>query len=240
MTANTNWLIFGSLVVSLMLVGVRTLWMLERDHLLLRRRMGPANWDYSTSWALSATLLGGILGTILAQSGVLTSNTTYLSNAAYGGLNVFFAMTIVLAPFVYTALSKVEHPHNTTGQREPQYQGFVWCFLVATALTLWAVVGELLTVAALLGEIAVAALPPAGTGGALPLAGTVLFAVMVVFGVILLCIYVWRRIDGTVNYQKDREVHKKKHMQMAKVCGLNLLEEVREPVEAPLPSWSVF
>jgi hypothetical protein len=231
MVAQTNWLIFGSLVVSLMLVVVRTLSMLKRDGRLLRRRMGPANWDYSASWASSTTLLGGILGTILAQSDVLPPKTHYLPEAAYGGLNVFFAMVIVLAPFLYTALSTVEHPHSTTGKREPQYQGFVWCFLVTTALTLWAVLGELLTVAALLSEIA---------GGALPVPGVLLFALMVVLSVTLLCIYVWRRIDGTVTYQADHESHRKKHLQKAKVRGLNLLEEVREPVQAPLPSWSVL
>src|SRR5207245_131908 len=135
----------GSLALALSLVGIRTLTVLKRNRFDLRRRMGPANWNYSTSWASTFTLVGALLGTILAQSGVVPEPTHYLPRAAYGGLNVVFAMVTVLAPFLYTALGTVEHPHSRTGLRRPQYQGFVWSFLLATAITLWAFRVALLT-----------------------------------------------------------------------------------------------
>jgi hypothetical protein len=232
MTSQANWIAFGSLLLALSLVGIRTLTMLKRTGFDLRRRMGPANWNYSTSWASTFTLVGALLGTILAQSGVVPEPTHYLPRAAYAGLNVVFAMVTVLAPFLYTALSRVEHPHSRTGLRRPQYQGFVWSFLLATALTLWAVLGELITVSVLLSEI--------GAGGALPFATVVLFALLLVLGVVLLCVYAWRGINWIVTYQADRPSHANELQARARVIGVKLAEETKGKFEAPLPSWSVM
>lgn len=227
-----NWLVFGSLALALILVGIRTLTLLNVNGFDLRRRMGPANWDYSSSWASTFTLVGALLGTILAQSGVVPEPTHYLPRAAYGGLNVLFAMITVLAPFLYTALSTVERPHSSFGVRQLQYQGFVWCFLLATALTLWAVLGELVTVGILLKEIE--------AGGALPSAATVPFNLLLFASVILLCTYAWRGIYWIVTYQADRASHARALLATVEAIGLNIVEEHKDSLEAPLPSWPVL
>src|SRR5262249_9874014 len=128
---------------------------------------------------------------ILAQS-VLPQSTRYLPKAAYGAQNVSIGVMIVFSPLLY-GLRTVEYPHNRTGVREAQYQGFVWCFLLASALRLWAVLGERLTVALVLGEIE--------AGGALPSAAFALLVLLVLAAIGLLSGYSWRGIYWIVTYQ---------------------------------------
>jgi hypothetical protein len=148
-------------------------------------------------------------------------------------------MITVLAPFLYTASSKVERASSSPGVRQLQYQGFVWCFLLATALTLWGVLGEILTVGFLLGEIQ--------AGGALPYTAIVPFALLLFVSVILLCTYAWRGICAVVSYQTIRSSHKSDRALAIPVDlgeGLNLGEVHKGSPDTtlppPLPPWSVL
>ena len=52
-----------------------------------------------------------------------------------------------------TATQTPNSVHRTKLLKEPQYQGYVASLLVASAVTLWAVIGELTTVVLLFEEI---------------------------------------------------------------------------------------
>ena len=110
---------------------------------------GPANWDYSQSWATSLTLVGALLGTILG-AGVLPNRLDLFSKAGYSGFNVLFGMLVLVAPLVYAAAQKrIQDAKDGT----PQYKGTTWAFGFASVVTLWGVFGELATVGLLFREI---------------------------------------------------------------------------------------
>jgi hypothetical protein len=179
------WVIYGSLILAAGLMVYRAMTVSDR----LGKRMGPVNWDFSESWASTFTVVGAFLGTVLGESGVVPETTHYLPKAAYGGLNLLFGLVALLATLFYTAVRSVKTPHGKTGVKEPQYQGFVWSFLVATALTLWAILGELETVGLLLAEIRYV--------GAIP--GSVIAVLGILGGVslILVCAYVLGERTGS-------------------------------------------
>jgi hypothetical protein len=112
--------------------------------------MGPANWDFSKSWASTITVAGALLGTIFA-AGVLPENTHWLPKEAYAGLNVLFGMLVLAAPIVYSALARLTG--KAGGGQEPKAHGRVVGFLFSAALTAWGVCGELATLFLLFAEI---------------------------------------------------------------------------------------
>ena len=110
---------------------------------------GPANWSYSESWASSLTLVGALLGTVLAAS-VLPEKLDLFSKAGYSAFNVFFGMLVLVAPLAYAAGQiRVENDEN----KKQQYKGTTFAFGLASVATLWGVFGELLTVGLLFREI---------------------------------------------------------------------------------------
>lgn len=110
---------------------------------------GPANWDYSQSWATTLTVVGAFLGTVLG-AGVLPDNLLLFSKAGYSGFNLLFGLLVLLAPLVYAAAQKrIADAANGT----PQYQGTSWAFGCASVATLWGVFGELATIALLFREL---------------------------------------------------------------------------------------
>ena len=133
-----NAIVFGSLAMATVLVVAAA----ARATTLkkLGDRMGPPNWDFSKSWGSSFTVLGAVLGTIVAAKGVIPDQPKFLTQpGGYAALNLAFGLIIVLAPFLYRALSSPV----PVGGAEPQYEGYVWSFLVCTLLTVWAVLGQL-------------------------------------------------------------------------------------------------
>ena len=214
MPSRVNCLVLGTLIAALLFVGIRAGDLGKLRPSELKKRMGPPDWKFSESWASTLTLVGGILGTILAQSDVLPTPTHYLPNAAYGALNVLFVMTTLLAPLLYAAMQTVEE-----GKGEPKFLGFVGWFLVASAVTLWGVLGELLTVALLVAEMQI--------GGALPLQSIGVFLALVLLALVLLGFYLWRGIDWRLKYQTIPTVPPD-------------AEAERDRIEPRLRSWPVF
>ena len=136
-------LIFVPLLGAAVLVIVR---LRTVDH---RGPFGPANWDYSESWATSLTLVGALLGTVLG-AGVLPDNLDLFSKAGYAGFNVLFGMLVVVAPLVYAA---GQRRIKDSEDKKQQYQGTTLAFALASIVTLWGVFGELATIGLLYREI---------------------------------------------------------------------------------------
>ncbi len=235
------YLIFAPLGFAALLVTVRwNAWKSKRreEHerlFHLGSRMGPANWDFSTSWASNLTVVGALLGTILS-AGALPDETA-VSKATYAGLNLLFGVLILVAPLVYTATRRPTYVHRRTAKAaEPQYLGVVFFFLVASALTLGAVLGELATVLQLFREIR--------TANSLPVAAVWLMGVLVVAAALLLVRYSGQTIGWILTDQCDIPRHrKKKHAELV-ASGSAFKEDgsviTEAEVEPELPSWSML
>lgn len=164
----------------------------------LGKRLGPANWSFTDSWASNLTVLGGILGTLLA-SGALSEPTRHLTTETYAGLNVMFAVIAVVAGFVYLAVRKTVQVTGAAG-KEVQYQGYVLTFCIASTLSIWAVLGQLGTMFLVLDEI--------HAQGALSLAPTAVFTGLLVVAGFAVFAYAWTTIDATVRWQTDTDTRK--------------------------------
>jgi hypothetical protein len=173
-------------------------WLTIKDPLkILTKPLGPVNYDFNESWASTLTEVGAILGTILATSDVLPKEG--FDKATFAGLNLLFGALLLIAPFLFKTLSKrkivqVDDGTGTGATRDAiQYQGYVVSFLVATAIILWAVVGELFTMGLLLGELL--------TGKA----HTVPNFIGVIFGIatLLIIIHALRSIGDTLQVQVE-------------------------------------
>jgi hypothetical protein len=99
----------------------------------------------SDSWASTLTGIGALLGTVLT-AGVLPDETQTLSSESYAFLNVLFGMLILMAGLIYT----IWHKKGVDAGKE---QISVKVFLWLAVFTLWATLGELLTVVLLVGEM---------------------------------------------------------------------------------------
>ncbi len=231
MTILAHGLVLWTGIVALVFVVLRTFTLLRARACRLSDRMGPANWDFSESWASTFTLVGALLGTILAQADVVPEPTLFLSNAAYGGLNLLFAVITVLAPLLYNTVRGIQDPpDDTAGQepKEPQYQGFVWSFLLASAMTFWAVLGELGAMYFLFREIV--------AGGALSLSAPFLTGLFVIT-LALLLIYLWRGSYWIIRYQ----VYHATSRGAASPPPRTALTEARKAARATrLPPWPVL
>ncbi|HUK67318.1 MAG TPA: hypothetical protein VLW50_00935 [Streptosporangiaceae bacterium] len=119
---------------------------------LMTLRLGPANWDFSNSWGSTFAAVGALLGTVLS-AGVLTgTNTRLMSSGGYAGCNLFFGGLVVIAPFVFTATRKKDPTEPAPDGSGVAYDGAALFFLVASAVTLWAVIGELWVVMLIMWE----------------------------------------------------------------------------------------
>lgn len=160
----------------------------------LGQRIGPANWKFGDSWASTLTVFGAVYGAILPGS-VLPAEGGYASPPGVALLNLVFGFLVVLAPFVYNATSsRVQPAPGPAGTTSVvSYEGRVATFLVASAVTLWAALGEVATMG-----LTTAELSPGGT----------IFyffaAVLIAVGVLLLG-YAWRSIRWILEAQSEHE-----------------------------------
>jgi hypothetical protein len=169
-------LIFAPLLLGIVLVGGCVL------IVDVQGPFGPANWDYSESWATSLTLVGALLGTVLG-AGVLPDKLDLFSKAGYSGFNVLFGMLVLVAPLVYVA---AQRRIKGAVDKTPQYHGTTWAFGLASVATLWGVFGELATVGLLFREIEKAG----GLGTALVLVSWAILGVIVLVAIA----YSWKRM----------------------------------------------
>lgn len=99
-----------------------------------------ASWSFTGSLASSLTAVGAILGLFLAASGFLSEVLPGLSTGVFVAANIGFLLVIALAAVAYKA------SHDGLGR--PTYLAL----LIATGVTLWAVIGELVALAVLVGR----------------------------------------------------------------------------------------
>jgi hypothetical protein len=228
--AGTPWWIWAVVFAPLMaaVVFVVLMWLADGSDAALRGRLGPANWDFSASFGSSLTVFGSLLGTILSAS--LLPSTTLVSASTYAGLNLVFGVIVVVGPLIYTATQTAVQVHRGSPIAEPQYQGTVWGFLVATALTLWAVLGELATIGLILNEIR--------RGGSMPAPVLGVMVALLAIGGIFLFVLAARRVAAIL---ADQQAHGKTRPQKqqalrAQCLMLSMPAEAVPPIEEINPS----
>jgi len=140
-----------------------------------------------------------LLGTVVAAS-VLPDEPHLLTKAQYGALNLYFGLLGAVAAFLYNAIvAKKEVPgdQNANPPPSPTYrtEGFVWTYLVASMLTLWAVLGEVGTLYIMMTDIL-------GGGSFTALSSLLLLAGSAV--VVVVCgLYAWLTIGWNVAYYRE-------------------------------------
>jgi hypothetical protein len=193
-----NGVLFWTLGVAVVLVAVRAVMLFQDRELKLKpsERLGDATWSFSDSWASNLTAVGAILTAVLAETETLFSSdgtTTHLASPGqYVALSLVFGLLLLVAPFAYNA-TKVE---RKVGQNEVQAQGLVVAFLLASAITLWAVLGQLWLVFFLIGEAQVTNVLPEAAADA---SRSVIFLV----GVAGL-VYTFVSIGGVLEHRRAR------------------------------------
>jgi hypothetical protein len=150
--------------------------------------VGTVDLDFSKSFATTLTAIGALLGTILS-AGLLDDSTTGISKSGFQALNLTFGVLILVAPLVYLVTqSEIETttgtPPNT--QTVKHYQGRGWALLLASTVTLWAVLGEIVTIYLLLGQIDAA--------GAVSSTAITIMQGALAIGVLLAILYSWRKL----------------------------------------------
>jgi hypothetical protein len=225
-----NGVIFGPLIFAALFVCVRWALLGVKDA-MLTNRLGPANWDFSGSWASTLTVLGALAGTVLS-AGVLPEETQRLTKASYVALNLIFGTLIVFAPVVYAATRRPTqtnlHPGSADADKEIQYQGFVWSFLLASGITLWAVVGEMATIGLLIVEL----------HGEKSISTAALYILWGVLGAgaLLILYYCWNTIRWMIESKSSHPKAKKKRARKLKHEGraTGPIKNI-EPTLAPVP-----
>jgi hypothetical protein len=178
-------------IIALGLVGVR--WGVLR--VSPKNLVAEVDLDFSKGFASSLTLVGAVLGTILA-AGVLPEDTERISKEAYTALNVVFGVLVVVAGLVYAAVQR-----RVKEGDEWKLYGYVGTFMLASWLTAWAVFGELYCLFLIGDELESAT-------GFTPL-GVSLFKFVLVGAALAMLVYLWRRIKqiatpGGVSIQAPR------------------------------------
>jgi len=221
-----EWLIFGPLVGAVVLVALSGWLGGVTSFGVLTDAMGPPNYDFSKSWASNITVVGALLGTILNAQKVIAS-TPRLSQTEYAALNLFFGIVVVLSPFIFRASSRVVKVTGPQGVADTQYQGLVLGFLVATALTVWAVAGEVVTILLLFGDLQA------------PSGALTLFTVLLAICACLLIYYVGTSVPSVIRNQHDAEVHAQSVASIT--AHLNAIGvPLPAPITPPKPQWSIL
>jgi len=167
-------------------------------------RMGTAKWDPTTSWASTLTAIGALVGAVIAVSPALPGETHMFPKKEFAGLSIFFGGINLFAPFVYNVTRRGSSPELLNG--------YVWAFVAASAMTLWAVTGQLITLGLLVREMYWQA--------TIALLVSVIFGVLILLAIVIMIPYV------------------KQSVRFALKTGNPLL--LREGGEVPLDDWRLL
>jgi hypothetical protein len=114
--------------------------------------MGGPEWSFATSFATNLTFAGSVI-TLLTTSALVPEYTHLLTKQTYSAFCLLFASVAALAAPLYVCFSSPTATTLESGERaEIQYVGTVGLFLVTAALTVWAALGQLFTIALLFAE----------------------------------------------------------------------------------------
>ena len=142
------------LVVATVVVTLRA-WIANSKYpFQLNDRMGGLKWDFQDSWASNFTVVGAVLVTVLTSASTVAPNQMLLiTSSQYAATSLLFAVVVVVGAVSYSATCRPTKVDLPTGGTDVQQQGWVWSFLVAALLTLWAVLGQVLAVVLLVLEM---------------------------------------------------------------------------------------
>jgi hypothetical protein len=103
-------------------------------------RMGPATWSFGDSWGSNIGAGAALLSALLGFS-AFPEQTAFLNKTAYISLGLIFGGLIILAPAVYNLFRSpaLDNSGNT------KLEGYVFFFVLASALTVWGALGQLAT-----------------------------------------------------------------------------------------------
>ncbi len=206
----------------------------------LTTMLGPVGWDFSSSWASTLTAVA-ILATLLASSDLLPDDLSLNpSKPEFGMLSLIFAFLLPMAPILYNAFRSPIRTLDGDGNITYQDQGFVWSFVLASILTVWAVGGELLSTYQLVGNItATPALILLSSGFRV---GLIVVAILVVLYV---CQATYALILESVDTGKAKEI-RDKQLEVSVILGVlddqskQALRTELQTIKPPLPRWSVL
>jgi hypothetical protein len=187
---DANKVVLISVLAALLVVviSVGSVW--REKNLSLEKLLAPmtdVKWDFSKSWASNVTVFGAVLASVFSASKIVfvspsdptkTVSPIHLSLGEYQSLTIFFALLVVAAPFLYNGIRRPKK-----GGSEVQYRGFVVFFLIASALTLWAVLGQIWILYLLADEMDITtdSLSPL-TSGFFQLGALILAVVALIYG----------------------------------------------------------
>jgi hypothetical protein len=193
----------------------------------LSAKMGSPTWDFSRSWASNITIAGSLLSVMLTAS-TWSELSQYVSKIGYALLNVFFVLLILAAPFVFNLVREpvVSNVAGTDGSKI-QYQGYVWCFLVASGITVWAVTGQMITLIILVDEFSI---PGLNSFGPVRLIETIIL--LLTLGLV---IYGAMTVFWTARGQEIAQ-----RPPVAQTYGATDVREVPVPLSTTLPTWPLL
>jgi len=219
---NLSWsekVLLLSAIVAVAVVLMAYPMSVDRPNLL--RRMGPVNWDFRNSWAANLTVFSAALGSIFAAK-LLPEHISSRVTTTFVALNVLFGLAAVVGPFTYIVLQRRVTVTRTTGKTittDTQYQGTLGGFLLGTAITLWAVLGEFATAGELVRTI--------HGKHSLPSEMVTAFAILLGFAALLVLAFLATRIRVIAADQQEHAATYRTRLRRAGVAA----EEV--PVHAP-------
>lgn len=227
--------IFAPLIGAVLLVGLAFL-SLTGDQPDLGARLGPVNWDFSTSFAGNATVFSAVLGTILA-AGVLPKTLPAERVVTYAALNLLFGVAVIAGPFLYTALQRPKLVHLNGPTKEPQYLGYVWTFLIAAVVTVWATAGEFATIATLFSDMR--------SANSLPEAGLIAFEALIAGAAVALLVLIWTRSKAILSAEVESTaltaaVRTKMYSQLVEKGVVGLPDVHSDEFVPGLEAWTAF
>ena len=192
LTSLLNLLLVLPAIVAAVFVLLRYFTLKGETGVDLGSRLGTVDFDFSKSFASTITVVGAVLGTILT-AGVLPEEPELLSKQQYTALNLVFGAMIVLAGVVYAATETPEKDSTPEPGETRKYEGFVWSFLLATGLVMWAVLGELACLLLIVSELERADL--------FTTSAIVVFIVLMVTAAVAILFYTYRRMHWIVEHK---------------------------------------
>src|SRR5581483_5122082 len=148
------WIVVGSLAAGgaayLAVALVVTGWLRHRHGRrgLAAPAPGP-KWSFADSWSTNLTTVGAALGTVLGAA-TFPDTPHQIDKESLVRLNVLFGLLVVAAPFLFHVLRS---PRRKAADDDSGLYGWNATLLLASSLTLAAVLGELLTLALLSWEL---------------------------------------------------------------------------------------
>jgi hypothetical protein len=169
-SVNDFWVpIWGGLIFGLAFLVARSLsWTIRHKKIRGTSIYPPASWTFGGSWVTLISVLGAVLATILATSGLITDVFPSIDVQRFVALNLVLGGAVLTGPLIYAAMSKTEGDGKVINGRA---SGLLW----AASVTLIGVAGQLLTLGVLAHISSAQSHEKAGIYVALGIVGAILF-----------------------------------------------------------------